>query len=131
MGTAAWLVEEPGGAFRKIELAHTALREKHVRVRVAVAGVNPLDTKIRLGKAAHARQPLPAVLGLDMAGTVEGDWDGGARRSSQAMKCTAWWAEWAVCRGTLAQAIDVDADLLAHQAEEPVDAAKQQLCPLR
>src|SRR5262249_52826615 len=38
-------------------------------------GVNPLDTKIRAGKAAHAKQPLPAVLGVDMAGVVE---EGGA-----------------------------------------------------
>jgi NADPH:quinone reductase-like Zn-dependent oxidoreductase len=30
-----------------------------------------LDTKIRAGKAAHARQPLPAVLGVDVAGEVE------------------------------------------------------------
>jgi NADPH:quinone reductase-like Zn-dependent oxidoreductase len=30
-----------------------------------------LDTKIRAGKAEHAKQPLPAVLGLDMAGVVE------------------------------------------------------------
>jgi len=42
-----------------------------VLVRVRASGVNPLDTKIRAGKAAHAKQPLPAVLGLDMAGVVE------------------------------------------------------------
>jgi NADPH:quinone reductase-like Zn-dependent oxidoreductase len=30
-----------------------------------------LDGKIRAGQAAHARQPLPAVLGMDLAGTVE------------------------------------------------------------
>ncbi|MGY4526984.1 zinc-dependent alcohol dehydrogenase family protein [Pseudomonas sp. TE21394] len=41
-----------------------------VLVRVHVAGVNPLDTKIATGAGAHARQPLPAVLGLDLAGTV-------------------------------------------------------------
>jgi NADPH:quinone reductase len=35
------------------------------------SGINPLDTKIRGGRAAHAQQPLPAVLGLDMAGLVE------------------------------------------------------------
>lgn len=40
-------------------------------MRIHASGVNPLDTKIRAGKAAHAKQPLPAVLGLDMAGTVE------------------------------------------------------------
>jgi NADPH:quinone reductase-like Zn-dependent oxidoreductase len=41
-----------------------------VLVRVHAAGVNPLDTKIATGAGAHARQTLPAVLGLDLAGTV-------------------------------------------------------------
>jgi NADPH2:quinone reductase len=42
-----------------------------VLVRVHASGVNPLDTKIQVGAAAHAKQPAPAVLGLDMAGVVE------------------------------------------------------------
>ncbi|KIC83389.1 zinc-dependent alcohol dehydrogenase family protein [Pseudomonas sp. C5pp] len=41
-----------------------------VLVSVHAAGVNPLDTKIASGAGAHARQALPAVLGLDLAGTV-------------------------------------------------------------
>ncbi|MNF24232.1 Phenolphthiocerol synthesis polyketide synthase type I Pks15/1 [compost metagenome] len=41
-----------------------------VLVKVHAAGVNPLDSKIASGAAAHARQELPAVLGLDLAGTV-------------------------------------------------------------
>jgi NADPH:quinone reductase len=41
-----------------------------VLVRVTASGVNPLDTKIRAGQAAHARTVLPAVLGLDLAGVV-------------------------------------------------------------
>lgn len=41
-----------------------------VLVKVLASGVNPLDLKIRAGAAAHAKQPLPAVLGLDMAGEV-------------------------------------------------------------
>ncbi|AVD82957.1 quinone oxidoreductase [Pseudomonas sp. SWI6] len=41
-----------------------------ILVKVHAAGVNPLDTKIANGAGAHARQPLPAVLGLDLAGTV-------------------------------------------------------------
>ena len=39
-------------------------------VRISASGVNPLDTKIRAGQGGHAKQPLPAVLGLDMAGVV-------------------------------------------------------------
>jgi NADPH:quinone reductase len=42
-----------------------------VLVRIHASGVNPLDTKIRAGQAGHARHPLPAVLGMDLAGTVE------------------------------------------------------------
>ena len=41
-----------------------------VRINKA-SGVNPLDTKIHAGEAAHARHPLPAVLGIDVAGVVE------------------------------------------------------------
>jgi len=53
------------------EISRPAPAAGQVLVRVHVSGVNPLDTKIRAGKAAHAKQPLPAVLGLDMAGVVE------------------------------------------------------------
>ena len=114
MGTAAWLVEEPGGTFRQIELALTALREDHVRIRIAAAGVNPLDTKIRAGKAAHARQPLPAVLGLDMAGTVE---EVGAKVISFKPGDEVYGMAGGVggLQGTLARVIDVDSDLLAHK----------------
>ena len=41
-----------------------------VLVRIAASGVNPLDTKIAAGTAPHARPRLPAILGIDMAGTV-------------------------------------------------------------
>ena len=41
-----------------------------VLVRVAASGVNPLDTKIRVGSAAHAQVNPPAILGLDLAGVV-------------------------------------------------------------
>src|SRR5262245_10713382 len=40
-------------------------------VRISASAVNPLDIKIRAGAAAHARHPLPAILGLDLAGTIE------------------------------------------------------------
>lgn len=41
-----------------------------VLVRIKASGVNPLDTKIRLGQAAHAQQPVPTILGIDLAGVV-------------------------------------------------------------
>ena len=67
----AYIVEEPGGNFRKTDLQRPTLRPNHVLVRIKASGVNPLDTKIRAGKAVHAKQSLPAVLGLDMAGIIE------------------------------------------------------------
>ena len=39
-------------------------------IQVHAAGINPLDTKIAEGAGGHARQPLPAVLGIDLAGVV-------------------------------------------------------------
>ncbi|WP_236225459.1 zinc-dependent alcohol dehydrogenase family protein [Pseudomonas pseudonitroreducens] len=51
-------------------IARPVLGKGQVLVRVHAAGVNPLDTKIATGAGAHARQTLPAVLGLDLAGTV-------------------------------------------------------------
>ena len=43
-----------------------------VLVRVKASGVNPVDVKIIAGKAAHAQPRLPAILGIDLAGVVEG-----------------------------------------------------------
>ena len=67
----AYIVEHPEADFTEVELPRPAPAAGQVLVRVYASGVNPLDTKIRAGNAAHARQPLPAVLGLDMAGVVE------------------------------------------------------------
>jgi NADPH2:quinone reductase len=41
-----------------------------VLVRIIASAVNPLDTKILASAAPHARQELPAILGIDMAGIV-------------------------------------------------------------
>src|ERR1700740_2077905 len=67
----AYVVEHPAGAFAQVDILPATPSAGQVLVRVHASGVNPQDTKIRAGKAAHARQPLPAVLGLDMAGVVE------------------------------------------------------------
>jgi NADPH:quinone reductase len=67
----AYVVEHPEGAFTEVDLPRPVPTAGQVLVRVHASGVNPLDTKIRAGKAAHAKQPLPAVLGLDLAGSVE------------------------------------------------------------
>lgn len=64
-------VDQPGADFTAVELPRPEPAEGQVLVRILASGVNPLDTKIHAGQAAHARQPLPAVLGIDMAGVVD------------------------------------------------------------
>jgi NADPH2:quinone reductase len=67
----ALIVRSPGAAFELVEIPRPEPAAGEVLVRIGASGVNPLDTKIRAGKAAHARHPLPAILGIDLAGTVE------------------------------------------------------------
>ncbi len=65
------IIDSPMGAFQTIETPKPAPGPGEVLVKIAASAINPLDTKIRAGAAAHARHPFPAVLGIDMAGTVE------------------------------------------------------------
>ena len=64
------LVETPAGPFRLAEAPIPSPKTGEVLVRIHASGVNPLDAKIRAGAAPHAQHPLPAVLGLDLAGVV-------------------------------------------------------------
>lgn len=66
----AYVVESAGGPFRAVEVPTPQPASNQVLVQICASGVNPLDTKIRAGAGGHAKQPLPAVLGLDMAGVV-------------------------------------------------------------
>lgn len=59
-----------GLPFEIRDLAVPRPRSGEVLLRIHASGVNPLDTKIRDGKAAHAQQPLPSVLGMDLAGVI-------------------------------------------------------------
>jgi NADPH2:quinone reductase len=110
----ACIVEEVGGNFRKIDRPRPALRANHVLVRIKASGVNPLDTKIRAGKAAHAKQPLPAVLGVDMAGIIE-EVAPGVTAFSRGDEVYGMVGGVGGLQGTLAEFIGVDADLLAHK----------------
>jgi NADPH:quinone reductase-like Zn-dependent oxidoreductase len=85
-----------------------------VLVKVKASGVNPLDTKIRAGKAAHAKRTLPAVLGMDLAGVVE---EIGADVTGFAPGDEVYGMTGGVgdLQGSLAQYAAVDARLLAHK----------------
>lgn len=66
----ALIIDHADGPFRLAEIARPDAGPGQVLVRIVTSGVNPVDLKIRAGSAAHARQPLPAILGLDLAGVV-------------------------------------------------------------
>lgn len=108
----ALVLETHGGPFRLTEVARPVAGPGQVLVRIQASGVNPLDTKIRAGQAAHARQPLPAILGIDLAGTVEEIGPGvtGFRRGDEVYGMTGGVGGH---QGSLAQYAAVDARLLA------------------
>ena len=66
----ALVLETANGPFVSRQVPRPLAGAGQVLVEIAASGVNPLDTKIRAGAAAHAKHPLPAVLGLDLAGVV-------------------------------------------------------------
>jgi NADPH2:quinone reductase len=93
-------------------LARPTAGPGQVLVRIKASGVNPLDLKIRSGKAPHAKHPLPAVLGMDLAGTVEavGDDVNAFAPGDEVYGLTGGIGG---LQGSLAEFAAVDADLLA------------------
>lgn len=75
----AALLEAHNAPFRLATLPRPTPGPGQALVRIHASGVNPLDIKIKQGDAAHARHPLPAILGLDLAGTVEAIGEGVTR----------------------------------------------------
>jgi NADPH:quinone reductase-like Zn-dependent oxidoreductase len=67
----AAILETHNAPLRLSTVSTPEVGPREVLVRVHASGVNPLDTKIHAGAAAHARHPLPAILGIDLAGVVE------------------------------------------------------------
>lgn len=64
------ILENYGTALVPKEVDRPVPKANEVLVQIKAAGINPLDTKIKAGNAAHAKVTLPAVLALDMAGIV-------------------------------------------------------------
>jgi NADPH:quinone reductase len=108
----AAVAEEASGPIRVRSVARPHAGPGSVLVRIHASGVNPLDTKIYAGAAPHARQPLPAILGLDLAGVVEAVGSGVQqfRAGDEVFGMTGGVGGHP---GTLAEYAAVDADLLA------------------
>ncbi|PRX28156.1 NADPH2:quinone reductase [Paraburkholderia sp. BL18I3N2] len=112
MTMQALVLSQYNGPLELTTLARPEPLPGQVLVRIAAAGLNPLDTKIRAGGAAHAKHPLPLVLGIDMAGVVEAV-GGGVTRFKAGDEVYGMTGGVGGIQGSLAQYAAVDADLLA------------------
>ncbi|MGV7219382.1 zinc-dependent alcohol dehydrogenase family protein [Bradyrhizobium sp. UFLA05-112] len=108
----AAVLEKHGVPLRITRISTPAIGPNEVLVRVMVSGVNPLDTKIHAGTAAHARHPLPAILGIDVAGAVE-HVGAAVTRFSPGDEVYGMIGGVGGVQGSLAEFAAVDADLLA------------------
>lgn len=110
----AAVLEAPNAAFRVTGVPRPVPGAGQVLIRVIASGVNPLDLKIRGGEAAHARHPLPGILGIDLAGMVESV---GAGVSAFHPGDEVYGMTGGVggLAGSLAEYAAVDAALLAHK----------------
>lgn len=108
----AAIADAPAAAFRIASVAVPVPGPQEVRVRIAASGINPLDAKIHMGEAAHARHLLPAILGLDLAGTIDAVGEG-VSRFRPGDRVFGMTGGVGGIQGSLAEYAVVDADLLA------------------
>lgn len=108
----AAVLENHGAPFRVTAVPRPVAGPGQVLVRIKASAVNPLDLKIRSGGAEHARHPLPAILGIDLAGIVEAVGPGvtAFRPGDEVYGMTGGVGG---VQGSLAEYAAVDADLLA------------------
>ncbi|MFS4092259.1 zinc-dependent alcohol dehydrogenase family protein [Streptomyces sp. AF1A] len=120
----ALVLKRYGSPLEPTEIETPVAGPGQVLVKTAASGVNPLDVKIRTGKAAHAQRVLPAVLGLDLAGVVEAVGEGvsGFAPGEAVYGLTGGVGD---LQGSLAEYAAVDVRLLAHAptALSPREAA--------
>ena len=67
----ALVLNEYEADFKQLDLPKPQVKRGEVLIKVYSSGVNPIDNKIRIGKAPYATPNLPAILGTDMAGVIE------------------------------------------------------------
>lgn len=101
--------------FQPAEITMPEVKEGEVLVRVAASSVNTIDTMIRhLGKDLPLSPDLPAILGMDFAGTVEAVGEGvsGFAPGDEIYGCAGGLAD---LQGALADYMSVDARLIANK----------------
>ncbi|WP_299472682.1 zinc-dependent alcohol dehydrogenase family protein [uncultured Roseibium sp.] len=101
--------------FKLTEIEKPVAKPGHVLVRIAATSVNTIDTMIRnIGTDLPLSPALPAVLGMDFAGTVEAVGEGVTEfeAGDEVYGCAGGLME---LQGTLAEYICADARLIAHK----------------
>lgn len=99
--------------FEKAEIQTPALQPGHVLVKVTATSVNTVDTMIRqLGQELPLSPALPALLGMDFAGTIEelGDGVNNFNVGDEVYGCAGGLAD---LPGALAEFILADSNLIA------------------
>lgn len=101
--------------FEAADLPKPAVKPGHVSVRVAASSVNTVDTMIRaMGANLPFAPALPAVLGMDFAGTIDAVGEGvtGFAVGDEVYGCAGGLAD---LQGSLAEFMVADARLIAHK----------------
>ncbi|WP_439531107.1 zinc-dependent alcohol dehydrogenase family protein [Marinobacter adhaerens] len=105
----------PEAAFEQADMAAPSAQPGQVIVRVAATSINTVDTMIRqMGKDLPLSPDLPAVLGMDFAGTIEAVGEGvtGFAPGDEVYGCAGGLAD---LQGALAEFMPADARLIAHK----------------
>lgn len=113
----AMMIKEFGSedVFALQDVEKPGVKAGHVLVKVAATSVNTVDTMIRqMGKDLPISPDLPAILGMDFAGTVAEVGDGveGFAVGDEVYGCAGGLAD---LQGTLAEYMLADAKLVAHK----------------
>ena len=101
--------------FQVTDIAVPELKAGHVLIKVAATSVNTVDTMIRgMGEELPLSPALPAVLGMDFAGTVESVGVGVTNFApgDEVYGCAGGLAD---LQGSLAEYMLADAKLIAHK----------------
>lgn len=108
----ALVLDSDHALFRCTMVERPAPAAGQVLVRIKASGVSSLDIQIRRGTAPHAKHPLPAILGMDLAGVVESV-GAGITAFKPGDKVYGLAGGVGGLQGSLADFAAVDADLLA------------------
>lgn len=111
----AMILRQYGGPenFEPADIAKPEIKPGHVMVRIAATSVNTVDTMIRqLGEDLPLSPDLPAILGMDFAGTIEEIGEGVTqfKVGDEVYGCAGGLGD---LPGALAEYMVADADLVA------------------